>query len=233
MTARETPSNLLRMVTVEGKQIDEKSCYSRILADIGRGVFPSGTRLKVQDLANRYGTSIIPVCEALRMLQGEGIVTITPNKGAAVAELNSSALLEIFELLQLMEPYFVETFAKTCTSKDIAELEAIQEELERLPVEDKGPFGECDKRFHEYIARKHYNRRAFAIWELQRRILNALALNVPISQARHRVIIAEHRELIAAFRDNDTERAVATIKRHVSGAGEQLYAQLKVLEGGY
>lgn len=216
---------------MESKHIDEKSCYSRILADIGRGVYPSGTRLKVQDLASRYGTSIIPVREALRMLQGEGIVTITPNKGAAVAELNSGALLEIFELLQLMEPYFVETFAKTCTGKDIAELQAIQEELENLPVEDKGPFGECDKRFHEYIARKHYNRRAVSIWELQRRILNALALNVPISQSRHKVIIAEHRELIAAFRDNDTERAVATIKRHVSGAGEQLYAQLKVLEG--
>lgn len=206
---------------------DSTSIYERILTDIGDGFFPGGTRLKVQDLATRYGTSIIPVREALRMMQGEGIVTIAQNKGATVLTFDADSLRDIFEVLQLMEPYFVETFAKSCTDADLAELERIQSELEVTPVEDKPGFTGLDLQFHQFIARKHYNTRAFGIWNLQRRILNALAMSVPISRARHSEILQEHRELITAFRKNDTKGATACIKQHVRGAGDQMYLQLK------
>ncbi len=206
---------------------DSASIYSRILADIGAGVFPGGTRLKVQGLATRYGTSIIPVREALRLLQGEGIVTIEQNKGATVSSFDADSLRDLFEVLQLMEPYFVETFAKSCTESDLQALEAIQDELEQTPVEDKPAFTGLDLRFHEFIARKHYNNRAIGIWKLQRRILNALAMSVPISRARHAEILQEHRELLDAFRSNDQERAIGCIKAHVRGAGDQMYLQLK------
>ncbi|WP_368188479.1 GntR family transcriptional regulator [Aestuariibius sp. HNIBRBA575] len=208
---------------------DTTSIYSRILGDIGTGTFPGGTRLKVQDLATRYGTSIIPVREALRLLQGEGIVTIEQNKGATVATFDAESLRDIFEVLQLMEPYFVETFAKSCTEADLIELERIQSELEAVSVEDKVTFTGVDLRFHEFMARKHYNRRAFGIWKLQRRILNALAMNVPISRARHAEVLREHRELIDAFRKSDINGAVETIKRHVHGAGDQMHLQLMTM----
>ncbi|WP_299926280.1 GntR family transcriptional regulator [uncultured Pelagimonas sp.] len=203
------------------------SIYERLLADIGAGVFPGGTRLKVQDLATRYGTSIIPVREALRLLQGEGIVDIAQNKGATVSSFDADSLRDIFEVLQLMEPYFVETFARSCTLDDIEALQAIQDQIEDTPVENKQKFTSLDLTFHEVIARKHYNARAFNIWQLQRRILNALAMSVPISRARHADILREHRELITAFRENDKDGALACIERHVRGAGDQMYLQLK------
>lgn len=216
----------------EGTQVatngsDSNSIYARILADIGAGHFSADTRLKVQDLANRYGTSIIPVREALRLLQGEGIVTIEQNKGATVSSFDADSLRDIFEILQLMEPYFVETFAKSCTEADIAQLEEIQAQIEKISVGDKPTFANLDKQFHALIAKKHYNTRAYAIWELQRRILNALAMNVSISKSRHADILKEHQELISAFRDGDTERAIKCIKQHVGGAGDQMYLQLK------
>ncbi len=203
------------------------SIYERLLADIGAGFFPGGTRLKVQDLATRYGTSIIPVREALRLLQGEGIVDIAQNKGATVSSFDADALRDIFEVLQLMEPYFVETFARSCTLEDIEALQVIQDKIEATPVGDKQKFTSLDLKFHETIARKHYNVRAFKIWQLQRRILDALAMTVPISRARHADIMREHRELITAFRENDKDGALACITQHVRGAGEQMYLQLK------
>ncbi|MCT8161708.1 GntR family transcriptional regulator [Pseudoruegeria sp. SHC-113] len=206
---------------------ENKDVYSRLMADIGTGAFPSGTRLKVQDLAKRYGTSIIPVREALRLLQGEGLIEIAPNRGATVATLNAEMIQEIFEILQLLEPYFVSYFAKVCTEADIAELEARQALLEQTPVRDKAAFTGHDLEFHKIIARKHYNRRAFGIWELQRRLLNALALPIPISNARHREILEQHHELIEALRQNDGEAALAAINRHVAGAGDQMYLQLR------
>lgn len=206
---------------------DTTAVYANILADIGAGVFRGGTRLKVQDLATRYGTSIIPVREALRLLQGEGIVTIAQNKGATVSTFDADSLRDLFEVLLLLEPYFVETFAKSCTEADLVELERIQKKIEHTPVEDKATFTKYDLEFHEYVARRHYNWRALEIWKLQRRILNAMAMRVPISRARHAEILQEHRALIGAFRANDTEGALTIIKQHVSGASDQMYLQLK------
>lgn len=206
---------------------DSTSIYERLLSDIGSGVFQGGSRLKVQELADRYGTSIIPVREALRLLQGEGIVEIAQNKGATVSTFDADSLRDIFEVLQLLEPYFVETFARSCTLEDLEALQDIQGQLEATPVSEKPKFTGLDLKFHESIARKHYNTRAFGIWQLQRRILNALAMQVPISRARHADILQEHRDLIQAFRDNDIEGAVDCIKQHVRGAGDQMYLQLK------
>lgn len=215
--------------TLAKRNGDTTSVYTRILADIGAGEFRGGARLKVQDLATRYGTSIIPVREALRLLQGEGIVTIAQNKGATVSTFDADSLRDLFEVLQLLEPYFVETFAKSCTEADLAELERIQSKIEQSKVEDKPTFTSLDLDFHEYVARRHYNWRALEIWKLQRRTLNAMAMRVPISRARHAEILREHRALIAAFRRNDTEGAVAIIKQHVNGASDQMYLQLKTL----
>lgn len=204
--------------------------YDRILQDIGNGTFPGGTRLKVQALAERYGTSTNPVREALRLLQGEGIITIEPNRGATVKPFNSDVLRDIFEILQLLEPYFVSWFAETCTEDDVRALEAIQQELEKIPVEDKATFSEHDLRFHSRIASLHYNQRARGIWEVLRRSLNALALGVKISKTRHATILEDHWALIEAFRNNDKPKALAAITLHVSGAGDQMLVQLRALE---
>lgn len=204
--------------------------YAQILEDIGNGTFPSGTRLKAQALAQRYGTSTSPVREALRLLQGEGIVSYEPNRGATVEQIDVSTLRDIFEVLQLLEPYFVAWFAENCREEDIDELEEIQSRLEGIPVTDKRTFGECDKNFHERIAQIHHNQRARDIWFLQKRILNALALRLPIGPARHEAIMAEHKALIEAFRKHDVETALVTIRKHVTGAGEQMYTQLRALQ---
>lgn len=214
----------------KAEEAGKDSVYTRLLDDIGKGLYPSGTRLKVQDLAARYGTSIIPVREALRLLQGQGIVEIAPNKGATVSTLSADMILEIFEILQLLEPYFVASFARSCTEEDIADIAAINARIEATPVSDKAAFSTLDKAFHEAIAARHYNRRAYQIWELQRRILNALALPLPISTARHRTILKEHAALIEAFRQNDEARAVEVINAHVQGAGDQMYHQLRMQE---
>ena len=58
--------------------------YSKIREDIIEGNIPADSRLKIRDLAARYGVSTNPVREALQQLRGEGFVIITPNRGARV-----------------------------------------------------------------------------------------------------------------------------------------------------
>src|SRR3712207_3392027 len=56
----------------------------QLRTDILQGVFAPGERIKIAELSKRYGVSQMPVREALQMLQGEGLVTIAPNKGASI-----------------------------------------------------------------------------------------------------------------------------------------------------
>ena len=59
----------------------------RIRGGILEGEYPPGTRIRQEDVAERFGASRVPVREALRILEHEGLVTLVANTGAWVAEL--------------------------------------------------------------------------------------------------------------------------------------------------
>ena len=71
--------------------------------EIIAGTFPPGLELRQEDLALRYGTSRIPVREALRVLQAEGLVTYEINRGATVAGLSLVDAMEILEVRIALE----------------------------------------------------------------------------------------------------------------------------------
>jgi DNA-binding GntR family transcriptional regulator len=58
------------------------SVYELIREDIISGRLASNERVKIAELAKRFGTSTIPVREALQRLGGEGMVVLEPNRGA-------------------------------------------------------------------------------------------------------------------------------------------------------
>jgi DNA-binding GntR family transcriptional regulator len=211
-------------------EVSETDVYERILEDLASGHFDSGVRLKVQALATRYGTSINPVREALRKLQGEGLVEFRQNRGAVITKVDSNEITNIFEFLSLLEPYFVAEFARSCTTEEVDELVAVQEEIEATSHTQKAKLTDCDSRFHDIFAIRHYNARAVAVWRSQRRILGAFTLRITVSQTRYAEIVAQHRAIIEACRRNDADAARSAIEEHLAGAGAHMYAQLRAVE---
>jgi DNA-binding GntR family transcriptional regulator len=202
--------------------------YDQILEDVATGYYASGQRLKVGEMAERYGTSVNPIRETLRTMQGEGIVQFRENRGAIVAPVDAESLRNIFELLKLLEPYMVEAFAATCSDQDVDELQSIQDRLSDVPMDDRAAYSYLDTRFHDVIARRHYNDRVVRVWQVQRRVLGAMGRRLAVPRARHRAAMEEHQQLIDACRHNDVEAASAAIARHLDGAGELLTAQLRM-----
>jgi DNA-binding GntR family transcriptional regulator len=98
-------------------------------ADIVAGRIPAGSRLKVSDIITRYGTSTNPAREALHALEGEGLVVITPNRGARVRSIDEDFVNCIFDIRRLIEPYIVRWFTEYATAEDRRGLEAIQNEV--------------------------------------------------------------------------------------------------------
>src|SRR5687767_11201338 len=74
-----------------------------IRARILRGVYPEGVPLRQDSIADALGVSRIPVREALRQLEAEGLVTVTPHRGAIVSTLSLAEIEEVFALRAAIE----------------------------------------------------------------------------------------------------------------------------------
>jgi len=208
--------------------LSDKTLYEKILDDIASGNVGEKGRLKIHELATRYGSSTNPIREVLRQLQGEGIVKFEPNRGATVTTVNADLLRDTQEILKLYSLYFIEWFAENAAQKHIDELEKTQDKIDALPVTDKRAFVALDSEFHSVIHNTHYNKRAIDSWHRQRKALLFFSYNLPISRSRHQNILTEHRDIILACKNNDVEAAKIAYETHINGSSEQMYRQLRM-----
>lgn len=197
---------------------DEATLYELVLNDIANGRIAGGQRLKVVELAKRYGVSMSPVREVLRRMQGEGYVDISPNRGATVRRADAGTIRDIFEILQLLEPYFVTWFADFAEPEALDEMADIQARIEANPLSDLVAFRRLDAEFHWAICRNHYNGRAAELWKNLRQSLIVYGASLRISPSRYAAIKREHQDLLDAFRANDVQRADEVIRQHLQGS---------------
>jgi DNA-binding GntR family transcriptional regulator len=217
------------MQAFESSLDEDTSLYESVLDDISSGYLAGGQRLKVAELAKRYGVSTSPVREVLRRMQGEGYVDISPNRGATVRRADANTIQNIFEILQLLEPYFVAWFANFARPEMVEEMEAIQREIAKTPLSDLQRFRTLDTEFHWRICKRHYNQMAAEKWKNLRRALNVHGAKLLISPARYATIMEEHDGLLTAFRSNDVERATDVIRRHLEGSFTQMSQQMRLI----
>ena len=188
-----------KMATELRQDEQTATLYQAILDDISSGKLVGGQRLKVSELADRFGVSASPVRETLRQMQGEGFVEIHPNRGATVKLADASTIQNIFEVLQLLEPYFVGWFAEHGRPEDVARLGELQEEIRKCESGNLLRFRKLDLQFHGLICERHYNDVAAETWKRLRTALNVHAAPLRISPGRLRNILAEHDALLEAF----------------------------------
>src|SRR5437764_15354506 len=97
----------------------------KLREEIIRGTIPEGAQLRQDAIAMQYHVSRIPVREALRQLDAEGLITIVPNRGAIVPALSPTDIEELFTIRALLEPEILKLSIPRLTQSDLAEAEAI------------------------------------------------------------------------------------------------------------
>jgi DNA-binding GntR family transcriptional regulator len=110
------------------------------------GEIPPGSRIRQEEVADRLGTSRLPVREALRMLETEGLTQLEVNKSARVPRLDREELDIIYEMRERIETLALRLSLPHLTAEHESELLAIQELIE--DNDDVGRFLELDRRFH-------------------------------------------------------------------------------------
>ena len=123
----------LEIVTSGG---NDRLLSVRIADEIRTAILSSemrpGMRIRQELLANKFGTSRIPVREALKQLENEGLVVLAPNRGAWIADVNSEESIEIYKIREVVEPLAIFESVPRLTDADIASLEATALQLEQV-----------------------------------------------------------------------------------------------------
>ncbi|WP_432562557.1 GntR family transcriptional regulator [Kineococcus sp. SYSU DK003] len=189
--------------------------------DVLGGFFPPGTRLTEASLVERYGTSRVPVREALRALAGEGFVDLRPNAGARVAEVPVDDLADLYAVRCVVE----EITASRCARRVADGADGLVGELTQIvdagfaALEAGDPVlgAELNTRFHSGIARlSGAQSMAMVLRRVSERIQWAYATTVPQQGQR---AWTEHRRIVAAIATGDEAKAGREMLKHVQTSG--------------
>jgi DNA-binding GntR family transcriptional regulator len=99
---------------------------ARLKAMIIEGALGPGARLNERVLCEQLNVSRTPLREAFKMLAGEGIVELLPNRGAAVARLSIEDIEATFAVIASLEGLAGELAARNITESELAEIRALQ-----------------------------------------------------------------------------------------------------------
>ena len=100
------------------------------------GVLPPEARLRQEDLATVFGTSRIPVREALRVLEYEGLAESQPNRGFAVTSLDADQIEEVYDLRIVLELHATRLAIPLLTESDLSDLEELYREMQESDGSD-------------------------------------------------------------------------------------------------
>jgi len=130
------------------------AAYEYIKARIADGTYFPGYRLVLADIAQKVGTSVAPIREAIRKLEAEGLVTIVKNVGAQVATFDPVAYRETIESLALLEGYAIAAAVPHMTPDDIAAAYQINADIDAtLRDFDPASFSRRNYEFHHALFR--------------------------------------------------------------------------------
>jgi len=208
--------------------------FSRQVADTLRdmiisGEIPAGSRVLERALCERLKVSRTPLREALKLLEAEGLVEISQNKGARIMLFTPNEAMNLFEVLAGLESLAAEIAA---TRMSDAELEHIADMHERMlgfyRSGEKGPYFELNTAIHDAIMRGSGNPVLVATQAgLMLRAKRGNLMSI-LDPARWAEAVSEHTAIIEALHARDPERARAVWRDHLERTGNSVRG---VLEG--
>ncbi|SON56694.1 putative HTH-type transcriptional regulator YdfH [Hartmannibacter diazotrophicus] len=182
---------------------------------IVNGEMPPGMRLNLDELALRYGVSRMPVREALKQLESEGLVTFYPYRGVEVAHLSVAEVEELYAIRVLLERRAVERAAARIDASGLAKMKVLLEQMdEAIAADDGARWFELNEAFHRTLNEA-------SGWPKMVEMIDKLRQNIErcvrtyIARAGYEGPQEQHRELYQACLDHDPERAARIITLHI------------------
>jgi DNA-binding GntR family transcriptional regulator len=180
------------------------------------GEMRPGMRIRQELLAAKFGASRIPVREALKQLENEGLVALAPNRGAWIADVNCEESIAVYKIREVVEPLAIFESVPNLTDADVVSLDAMVRELEHVTtLED---YIQKDREFH---LRTYSRARIPQLLAMVERFWNTTQhfrrQFVKEAFAKHGLPFSDpqHLLLLDAIRSGDAEGARSLVHLHI------------------
>lgn len=194
---------------------------------IEHGHYKPGAPLRQEEIAGRLGVSRIPVREALRLLERDGLVAVHANRGAFVTQHDEEAVAELFDVRLMLE---ADLLRRACSNLSYDAIDAIAMINSRLSATRiKNEWIALDEKFHFTIYTAAGRPHTLALARTLRRSLNSYYLRYLGPRSRANDWNDEHQSLLRHLERRDADKAVAVLEQHLRGTQTLL---LSAMRGG-
>ena len=195
--------------------LKSQSIYRALRERILANDIEPGSRLVMRDIGQQYDASDIPVREALRMLERDGLVETVPYAGARVTTLTAKEVEETYFIRSHLESIATGLAAERITDAEVAELDALMVKMDDAVEAQDGPaFSDLNQQFHRTIVgccgNDMLRELTMDIWQKHsgfQRVFRKVPRRLTTSQE-------EHRGIMAALRRHDTDEAARLALLH-------------------
>jgi len=208
--------------------------FERLRRLILEGEYGPNERLVEEQLAERLGVSRTPIRQALTMLEAEGLVEITPNKGAMVCSFTIEDVWDVYDLRAVLEGHAARRAADCIEEDEMARLCSLAEEMENeLP----GRFSDHEEEIRWLVATNQAFHGTIVTASRNGRLEKLIRRTVEVPLMfkafywygpRERAISNHyHRQILGALKAGDGERAEIIMREHVYKGRDFVIGALK------
>lgn len=225
------------VLSPRGAPLSRRIPFARQVADtlrdlIVRGELPAGSRVVERVLCERLNVSRTPMREALKLLEADGLIEISQNRGARVMSLGAEEARQLFEVIAELEALAADRAVLSADADALAGLEDLHAQMLRhYETQEKDAYFDINSRIHEQVVKLSGNpvlMGSHATLMLRARRGRYVAIFDP---ARWAESVGEHETLMESFRTRDAARARAVWRQHLCRTGETVAGGLEQAGG--
>lgn len=200
---------------VEMKPTAAELAYKKIKQLIVTTRMAPGSVISESQLMEDLGLGRTPIREAIKQLETENLVLVTPRRGMFVSEITVTDLSKIFEVRVELESLAARLATSRITSKQLSELKHLAEKYQKLTIGDKEMLISLDQQFHFLIAKASHNqflRKELEYYYYLSLRIWYLAIN---STQPQDIDVDSHIKILDAIKSGDAQKAEQKMKTHI------------------
>lgn len=188
--------------------------FQVLRAAIVRGILPGDMPLRQDEISESLSVSHIPVREAFRQLEAQGLVRIYPNRGAVVTRLTLEEMENIMDVRAMLEEGALRTAISVMTDDTIETAEAVL--LEEMQISEPNKLEDLNSCFHFTLYEPAQNLILCRLIEQMHANVDRYIRSYYNDTINHRISRQQHRELLDACKDRNADRACNILHEHIS-----------------
>ena len=186
-----------------------------IIDAASEGVFLPGDRLVEADIARQIGISRVPVREALRLLESQGVVISVPYRGMRLMAVTNSAAISITRLRAALEAMAIRDCIAHADDAALAEIRAAAVDFRSALAEPDEGYRRADRAFHRALCEATGNATLVTAWTAIARQVSVLWSMVH-HQSGGALLADQHDGIVDAIEARDSALAMARLEEHLA-----------------